>query len=231
MKKKLAFFVIGILMLIVGFVLGAMFLGSISGSSGVQANAVEPSKLVLGDFRQLRGTQYFIAEISTSYDSRAIEYSSSSRWFQFGESGGQIRNFVFLDSGTLHSHKLFDTNQSLILNMLSFPEQPVKSNDEDEEPETVPIQWFIYEIVHKDTNYDETLDREDLRTIGISDVDGYRYTEILTDVTEVYDITILEEGYLLIVYRQKSDRFASKINLVEQSITTQKLPNLGEEVK
>ena len=230
MKKKLALFAIGLLMLIVGFVLGAMFLGSINGGSGVRANSVEPPQLVLRGFRQLRGTQHFIAEISTSYDSRAIEYSSSSRWFQFGESGGQIRNFVFLDSNTLHSHKLFDTNQALILNMLSFPEQPVTSGD-DEEPEIIPIQWFLYEVVHEDTNHDETLNREDLRTIGISDVDGHRYTEILTDVTEVYDITMIEDGYLLIVYRQKSDRFASKINLMEQSITTQKLPNLGGEVK
>jgi hypothetical protein len=233
MKLKLAILAVGALMLIVLFGFAVFFLRGIAGSSGsgVKTNPDQPSQLVLRDFRQLRGTQYFVSEISTSYDTRYVDYSSSSRWFEFGESGGQIRNLVFLDSETLSSHKLFDTNQSLFLRMVSYPEQPVKLNESDPEPEIVPIQWFVYEAVHQDTNLDEILNQDDLRVIAISDVDGNRYKEMIPDVTAVYDMTILPDGMLLIVYRQKNERFASKINLTEQSIVTETLPDLGDEVE
>jgi hypothetical protein len=233
MKNRLAIVVVGALVIIVGIIFAVIFLGGLfrSNGVGVKANTDEPPKLVLRDFRQLRGTKYFVAEISTSYDAPYIEYSSSSRWFEFGESGGQIRNLVFLDSDTLLSHKLFSTNQPLIVRLASFPEQPAKLNADDPEPEIIPIQWFVYEVVHQDTNQDGALNQDDLRTIGFSDADGKRYIELLSDVSAIHDMSFLEEGKLLIAYQQKNDRFASKINLTEQSMVTEMLPDLGTEVE
>jgi hypothetical protein len=229
MKNKLTVVAIGVLMFIIGVVFALTFLDSIrsGGSNGVKAMENENSELILRDFRQLRGTNYFVAEVSTSYDARLIEYSSSARWFEFGEGGGQIRNLVFLDADTLSSQKLFETNQSLILRMVSFPEQPSQMN-EDEEPEIVPIRWFAYEVVHQDTNQDEVLNQVDMRTIGISDVNGNRYKELLSDVTAIYEMSLIQQDELLIVYRQGNERFASKINLLKQTITTEILPDLGK---
>ena len=231
-------------LLIIGAVifLGLLLLGSLiflpyllgsrtsHDSVSIEKEVETPPELTLRSFRQLRGTQYFLAEIVTSGGSSFYEYGSS-RSYDFGEvSGGLIRNLVFLDSETLLSHTLFDHNHSYIINMVSFPVQPPPPTSPDEEPEIVPIQWFVYEIAHQDTNQDGELNREDARVIALSNVDGSRYQELLTDVSDIYNLTMLDNGQLLIIYRQNGDRFAAAVDLQTQTIlNTQQLPDLGIE--
>ena len=231
-------------LLIIGAVifLGLLLLGSLiflpyllgsrtsHDSVSIEKEVETPPELTLRSFRQLRGTQYFLAEIVTSGGSSFYEYGSS-RSYDFGEvSGGLIRNLVFLDSETLLSHTLFDHNHSYIINMVSFPVQPSQPVSPDEEPEVVPIQWFVYEIAHQDTNQDGELNQEDARVIAVSDVDGSRYQELLTDVSDIYNLTMLDTGQLLIIYRQSGDRFAATVDLQTQEIiNSQQLPDLGIE--
>lgn len=227
--------VIAIGLLLAGSLLfWALFRGSRANYNSVslEKELETPPELALRSFRQLRGTQYFIAEIVTSGGTSYYEYSSP-RSFVFGDgSGGLIRNLVFLDSETLLSHTLFDNNRSYIINMISFPPQPSSSSSSDEEPEIVPIRWFVYEVVHLDTNQDGQLNREDARVLGVSDVDGTRYKELIADISDIYNLTMLESGGLLSIYRQNGDRFAAIIDLQAQEIiATQQLPDLGIEVK
>lgn len=236
--KKTVLIVGGVV--VVGLLLlgGLMFFALLRGS-GPSRNSVSiekevetPPELMLRSFRQLRGTKYFSAEIVTERGSSYSSYSSS-RWFEFGDgSGGLIRNLVFLDSETLLSQTLFENNHSFIINMVSFPPQPSKSLPPGEEPEIVPIRWFVYEVAHHDTNQDGELNRGDTRVIGVSDVDGTRYKELLTDINNIHTLTMLESGELLVVYRQGQDRFAATIDLQTQEIIkTQQIPDLGIEVK
>jgi hypothetical protein len=237
MKKALlitgAVIFIGLL-LVGGLVFFSLFRGGEANQTGVsiEKEMEEPPELTLQSFRQLRGTQYFIAEIVTTSNVSFYEYSSP-RWYEFSDrNGGLIRNLVFLDSETALSHALLENNHSYIINMLSFPPQPPPPASSEEEPEIVPIRWFVYEVAHQDTNLDGELNREDERVIGLSDVDGTRYKELIADVSDIYNLTMLDSGELLIVYRQKQNRFAAKVDLQAQEITTQQqLPDLGIEVK
>lgn len=237
MKKALlitaAVVAIGVV-LVGGPIFLSLFRGGGTSQTGVliEKEMEAPPELTLQSFRQLRGTQYFIAEIVTTRDTSFLEYSSP-RWYEFGDSsGGLIRNLVFLDSGTALSHTLLENNHSYIINMLSFPPQPPPPTSPDEEPEIIPIRWFVYEVAHQDTNQDGELNREDERVIGVSDVDGTRYKELIADVNDIYNLTMLDSGELLVIYRQRQDRFAAKIDLHAQEITIQqKLPDLGIEVK
>ena len=237
MKKALLIIgaVIAIGMVLIG---GMIFLSLFRGSGANQAGvSVEkemeaPPELTLQSFRQLRGTKYFIAEIVMTRNTSFLEYSSP-RWYEFGDnSGGLIRNLVFLDSETTQSHTLLENNHSYIINMLSFPPQPPPPASPDEEQEIVPIRWFVYEVAHQDTNQDGELNREDERVIGVSDVDGGRYKELIANVSDIYNLTMLDSGELLVVYRQHQDRFAAKVDLQTQEITVQQqLPDLGIEVE
>jgi hypothetical protein len=197
-------------------------------SVSIEKEIEAPPELTLRSFRQLRGTKYFIAELTTSGGGSSYSSYSSGSWFEFGDGGGGlIRNLVFLDSESLQSHTLFDNNHSYIINMVSFPTQPLQKSS-DEEPEIVPIRWFVYEVAHHDTNQDGELNRKDARAIGISDVDGTRYQELIEDVLDIYNMTILDNGELLAIYRQGGDRFATTIDLQAQEIIqTQQLPDLG----
>ena len=237
MKKSLliigAFVALGLLFLGVMIVLPPLFFNSGNTNSVSIDKEVESLPvLTLRSFRQLRGTKYFSAEIVTSGGSSFYEYGSS-RSFEFGDSGGGlIRNVVFLDSETLLSHTLLDDNRSFILGMVAFPDQPTKPVAPGEEPEIVPIQWFVYEIVHKDSNQDGELNRKDTRSVGVSDVDGARYKELLTAVSEIYNLTMLDSGELLTIYSRNGNRFAATIDLQSQEIlVTQPLTDLGVEVK
>jgi hypothetical protein len=196
-------------------------------SVSIEKEVEAPPEMTLRSFRQLRGTKYFIAEITTSGGGSSYSSYSSGRWFEFGDGGGGlIRNLVFLDSESLLSHTLFEDNHSYIINMVSFPPQPPQSSS-DEEPGIVPIRWFVYEVAHQDTNQDGELNREDARTIGVSDVDGTRYQELIEDVLDIYNLTMLESGELLAIYRQGGGRFATTIDLQAQEIIqTQQLPDL-----
>ena len=240
MKKALL--IIGVVaavgLLLLGGLMALSFLGIGGSGSGhntivIEKEAEEPPELALRSFRQLRGTQYFLAEIVTG-SGRGVsyyEYGSSSRWFEFGEGGsGLIRNIVFLDSESIQSHTLFEDNHSFIIDMISFP--PQASYSSDDESEIIPIRWFVYEVAHDDTNRDGALNRDDIRVIGVSDVDGTRYKELIPDVSHIYNLTMLDGGELLAIYRQNGDRFATKIDLQAQEIiATQQIPDLGIEVE
>ena len=238
MKKPLliigAVAALGFLLLVSLIVLSPLLFGGGGNhnSVSIEKEVESPPELTLRSFRQLRGTKYFSAEIVTSGSSSFYEYGSS-RSFEFGDGGGGlIRNLVFLDSETLLSHTLLEHNHSYIISMVSFPMQPSQPVSPDEEPEIVPIRWFVYEVVHIDSNQDGELNREDVRVIAVSDVDGKRYKELLMDVRDIYNLTMLESGELLAIYRQKGNRVAAKIDLQTQEIlTTQQLPDLGPEVK
>jgi hypothetical protein len=237
MKKALVIIsvVAGIgLLLIGGLVVSSLFRSSGPGhnSVSIEQEVEEPPELTLRSFRQLRVTKYFIAEITSKSGGSSYSSYSSSRWFEFGDGGGGlIRNLVFLDSESLRSHTLFDDNHSFIINMISFPPQPPKSSS-DHEPEVTPIRWFVYEVAHHDTNQDGALNRNDIRVIGVSDVDGTRYNELIPDVSHIYNLAMLEGGELLAIYRQNGDRFASTIDLgAQEIIQTQQMPDLGIEVK
>lgn len=199
----------------------------------VPAKAAEAQGLVLTSFRQLRGTQYFISQIVTDYNPNYLDFGE--RWFEFesNERAGSIRNLVFLDGKSLVSHKLLEDNQAHILNMLSYPVQPSTSNSPDKESVVeVPIKWFVYVVVYQDTNQDGNFNRDDLHVLGISDVSGYRYVEMLTGLEEIYMVTMFGDGELLVAYRQNGERFAAKISLDQQVIIgTEKMPGLGDDVK
>ena len=242
MKKALLIIgvIIAIGLLLLGALMALSFLGFRGSSPGhntivIEKEVEEPPELALRSFRQLRGTRYFLAEIvtDTGRGGSYYEYGSSSRWFEFGEGGsGLIRNIVFLDSESLESHTLFEDNHSFIIDMISFPPQVSTSYSSDEEPEITPIRWFVYEVAHHDTNQDGELNREDIRVIGLSDVDGTRYKELIADVSHIYNLTMLESGELLAIYRQNGNRFAAAIDLQTQEIIeTKKLPDLGIEVE
>lgn len=195
----------------------------------VDVNSDTPPELVLGNFHQVEGTGYYLAEILNDRPSSYLDYESA-RWSSFG-TGGQTRNIVFLDGGTLESRKLFETNNSFILSIALFPEKPSKQGDQPEQ-EIVPVQWFVYYVVHQDSNQDELLNQKDRSVLAISDYNGLRYKEMLGGLLDIYELTMPEEGRLLVVYKLSEDRFASLIDMrTQEVILTQPLPELGTEVE
>lgn len=191
------------------------------------------SRYYLTDFHQIRGTTVLVAEVVI--DSDAGSSYGSARWFSFGSSGdARVHNLVFLDGRTLESHRLFPTNDPAILNATQFPEQWIDTYDASggSSDEAIPTEWFVYEIVTSDSNGDGKLNRDDLFIIALSDEDGTGYTELLSGVSEIYGMNMVEHGKLVITYLQNDRKLTMLIDMASRIILELKeLTDLGEDVR
>jgi hypothetical protein len=226
------FFLSGIFLAILGilFLSYLFYWGGNSRQESVAANnSDQPPELVLGNFYPIEGTSYFLAETFNDRPSSYLDYESA-RWNSLG-TGGQTRNLVFLDGKTLASRKLYDTNNSFILSVVPFPEK--SNNQEDSTDQKVtPVQWFVYYVVHQDSNKDDLLNENDLGVLAISDFNGLRYKDILFGALNLYELTMPEDGHLLVVYKTTEGRYVSLIDMQTQEIIlTESLPELGAEVQ
>ncbi len=169
-------------------------------------------------FRQIQGTSFFVAELTTGGTWSSM---GSARWFSFGE-GATVRNLIFLDAKSLGSIKLFDTNNSAIIDMNQYPEQPRTYFLDDAKDEPIIVKWLFYEIAHRDTNADNVIDKFDELTLAISGVSGSDYTELIEDVTQVNTVELWDDEMLLVIYLKDNKIYSTKIDLETQEILESK---------
>jgi hypothetical protein len=185
----------------------------------VKSKTSEKFKVSLGTFQPLKGTPYLMASVSTSTRAWSDKFSSSGAY----GTEGQNHNLVFLDTSSLKSQRLFDTNAYVI----SQTDQFTKQADGK-----VLTRWLVHQVIKSDTDSNQQLDRNDLLTLGISSPKGEKYVEVLTGITDVFGLTMEAPGKLVVVYGKNGTKSASIIDLDKRSVTaTQSIVQLGAEVK
>jgi hypothetical protein len=183
-----------------------------------KTNSTPEYTAALGAFQNLKGTPYLMSAVN-SVKSWSDKSSSSDSY----TTGGQTRNLVFLDTNSLGSQRLFNTNASVILQTDQYT-QTIKSK--------AVTQWLVHQVLKSDTDGNKRLDRNDLITLGISSASGKRYVEVLTGLTEVFGLTMITPGKLVVVYSKKGTKAASIVDLDQRSVTaTQSIVDLGHDVK
>ncbi len=189
-----------------------------SGTKDAKADSTPEYKAALGTFQNLKGTPYLMSAVTSNEwrSDRSSSYDSSG-------SGGQTRNLVFLDTNSLKSHRLFDINAYVIIQTDQYT-QKVKNED--------VTQWLVHQVVKVDTDGNKRLDQNDLRTLGISSASGKGYVEVLTGITEIFGLTMVKPGKLVVVYGKNKAKTANIIDLDKRSIiATQSVVELGPELK
>ncbi len=180
--------------------------------------ASEKYTATLSSFQTLQGTPYLMAAVNGTW-SRSDKLLSSG---SYGE-GGQTRNLVFLDAGSLASRRLFETNAHVILQTDEYTRKV--------EGKTV-TQWLVHQVLTADTDGDQQLTRDDLQTVGVSTASGQDYTAVLKGLTEIFGLTMVTPGKLVVVYRKDNAKTASIIDLDQRRVlATQPVVDLGPEVK
>ncbi len=181
--------------------------------------ASEKYRATLSSFQTLQGTSYLMAAVNDGTWSRSDKLLSSGSY----GGGGQTRNLVFLDAGSLTSRRLFETNAYVILQTDEYTRKV--------EGKAV-TQWLVHQVLKADTDGDQQLTRDDLQTIGVSAASGQNYTEVLTGLTEIFGLTMVTPGKLVVVYRKDGTKSASIVDLEQrQVLSTQPVVDLGPEVK
>ena len=219
MKNKKVWLWLSLLVVVICGLLSFVFLvnrGRIfQNNSNSSDSQSETDTLSINRFQPIKGTSIFIATIEQE---REWSPNISARWFSF-DYGYSVRNLVFLDGNTLDSRYLFDTNENYIVDTSQFP-TPNSYSD----AEQVEVKWLVYRITHGDTNSDGVVNSKDSFSLATSNVSGQNYVELIENIDTIYGMDLLEEHYLVVMYKTDGEYFASKIDLNQQTILeTQKL--------
>jgi hypothetical protein len=196
-----------------------------------------PKNVWMTQFEQLNGTPYFYAPIYVAeQENKSIlkqlkSVSSSSYEDRSSWQGIDIRNYMFVHRDNLSAGKLLVNNSSRILELeqIGEPLPPVKSNPDgayqSNRLKTVKALWYVRAIA--DTNGDKLLNDSDRKQIGISDVSGASYTEILKDIDKMLLVSRIGSDRRLVIYTSGSKRFVANIDIPKRTATKQELPTLS----
>jgi hypothetical protein len=253
MKKNIALLLFSSLLLIL---LSACTIGSTSAvrSENAAATQVDTSQ-TLGDFQPVPGTTYLYAQLSKGPNTgRGIGNLISS--LSSSEDYGSVSNLVFLDSKTLSSHKLFDANDKIILSVSQYPNpnagtaspsgqiqpaQPAQAAQpalvaQPTQP-ALPthdnaVQWLVFQVIEKGAGQPAAPTANPPFSIAVSDASGSNYQEVLTNLTGLYGMNMVDTGHLLVVYAKNNLKSASILDLAKRTvITTNPIVDLGAGVK
>ena len=144
-------------------------------------------ELVLGSVNELEG-----------HEAQYVELRSKSRGGKFSSSygGGETRNVLFLTGEQLESHWLFGNHSNYIKTV-----SPIKSHNTENKASNVIT--IFYEFVERDTNKNNSLDKDDLFSIALTKPNGRGFLIIEEDVSSVLDRTLSNNAGNLAILLQK----------------------------
>jgi len=182
----------------------------VSSMVNIEANMQMSSEWALGDFDRLEGTDYLMAPVYSTQSYQAAYYEKGT---------SAVRNYLFVNAIDKSSLWLVPHNNYLILSRHKEFYSPPRGSSF--------VTWLRYEVVKSDTNQDGRLTRDDKRTIGISDPNGDRYSELITNIDQILGYEMLNENSFLIFYRKDTKNYIAEINISERSIiVTNELPEI-----
>ena len=208
---------------------------SIPQDSSVNAGepaAPAPVEKTLSTFNPITGTDYLMAgivpvEVTRDSSLNPFEWISSSGYSSY--SSYTTYNYVFFNTQTEEYHRLLPDNNSIIFQTAGFP-QLVYDPSDPEKPAPI-IEFWIFNIVKADTNADGYFDYRDKITIGISNVSGSNYTELIQNVDAIQSQYYKDPSNFFIIYNVNDKNFIAKINPITREILSTTEMDLGDDVK
>ena len=202
-------------------------------SSGTDAPAAPaPVEKTLSTFNPILGTDYLMAgivpvEVARDGSLNPFEWISNSGYSNY--SSYLTYNYVFLNTQTEAYNRLLPSNDYVIYQTVGFPQAVYDPND-PEKPAPI-IEFWIFNIVKADTNGDTYFDYRDKLTIGISNVSGSNYTELIQNVDAIQSQYYKDPSNFFIIYNVNDKNFIAKINPITREILSTTEMDLGEDVK
>jgi hypothetical protein len=193
-----------------------------------------PKDVWMNQFEQLNGTPYLYAPIYVADRERQsilkqIKSGSYSERNDYGEL--DIRNYMFVHRDKLSAGKLLTNNSSRIIQLeqIGEPIPPSKSNPNPMNGsngiKTVKTLWYVRAVA--DTDADKLLSNLDRKEIGISDVSGANYTEVIKDIDRILLVSRLGLDRRVVIYTSGRKRFVANIDIPTRKATIKELPPIN----
>lgn len=202
-------------------------------SSGTDAPAApKPVEKTLSLFTPIQGADYLMAgivpvEVTRDSSLNPFEWISSSGYS--GYSSYATYNYVFFNAQTEEYHRLLPDNNAVIFQTAGFP-QPVYDPNDPIKPAPT-IEFWIFNIVKADTNADGYFDYRDKITIGIADVGGKNYVELIQNVDAIQSQYYKDASSFFVVYNVNEKNFIAKVNPIARQVVSTTEMDLGDDVK
>lgn len=202
-----------------------------SSADGGESQAPKPVEKTLSTFNPIQGTDYLMAGIVpvevTRESSNPFEWINSSGYSSY--STYATFNYVFFNTQTEEYRRLLPDNNSVIIQTAGFP-QPAYDSDDPDKPATV-IEFWIFNVVKADSNADGYFDYRDKITVGIADVSGMGFTELIQNVDAIQSQYYKDPSSFFVIYNVNDKNFIAKINPVTRAVVSTVEMDLGEDVK
>jgi len=214
---------------VISFLVMGAACNSITQSINPVESTPQPVEKHLSAFRPIEGTDYMIADVSSSPTTSERDFSPFS-WIErgySGYSGYEIYNYVFFSRKTETFNRLLTTNEYVVLQIVGFP-----AGTSTEKPEDFkPVMWWLYVLAKVDTDKNGILDYKDKLTIGVTDVGGNNPLEVISDVDSVLGHMLKNNNTLFVIYHSLDKNLVAKIDLPSRQIVSTSEMNLGDDVK
>lgn len=190
-----------------------------------------PVEKTLSSFTAIQGTDYLMAgivpvEVTRDSSLNPFEWISNSGYSSY--SAYSTYNYVFFNIQSEEYHRLLPTNNTVIFQTAGFPQQVYDPND-PEKPAPI-IEFWIFNIIKADTNGDNFFDYRDKLTIGISNVGGSGYTELIENVDAIQSQYYKDTFTFFIIYNVNDKNFIAKVNPITREVLSTTEMDLGEDV-
>ncbi len=221
-------------LIVLGVILTACIPDILGRNAAVNSETSPTPQLVekiLSPFNPIKGTNYLMAGIIAAPATREgslnpLEWINSVSYSSY--SSGTY-NYVFFDLDTEQYNRLLPANDHTIYQTSGFPVLEYDPANPDQPAPTV--EWWVYSVIKKDTNSDGYLAYEDKLTIGISDVGGKGYTELIENVDGVLAQIYRDSSTMFIIYSADEKNYIAKINPSAREVISTTEMDLGEDVK
>ncbi len=158
----------------------------------------------LGSIREVKGTTFLQLPLK-SKQRYSGSYSSKST--------DSTRNYLYINSDNLEQNWLLDHNNHLIF------DTDFLTKTKDKKIKNLAI---LYQIIKSDTDKDNRLDRDDLKTLALSHADGKNFTEVINSADEILGHTITENNLLVVIFNKNEKSHLMTINLSNFETVSQK---------
>ncbi len=195
------------------------------------APTLQPVEKILSSFTPIQGTNTLMAGVIAAPVSREsslnpLEWINNS---SYSSNSSGTYNYVFFNLSTEEYKRLLPANDYVIFQTSGFPTLQYDPANPDQSAPTV--EWWVYSIIKKDTNNDGYLGYEDKLTIGISDVEGGGYTELIENVDAVLSQIYKDGSAMFIIYNADQKNYIAKINPSTREIISTIEMDLGQDIK
>lgn len=191
-----------------------------------------PKEVWMTQFQQLNGTPYlyapiYVAEQEQKSILKQVKSASSYEYGREEDYDANIRNYMFVHRDNLSASKLLTDNSSRLISLSQIGELAPAKKANSNSPTTNQIKtvkslWHVRVLA--DTNGDKILNDLDRKQIGISDVSGANYTEVIKDIDKILLVYPKGVDRRLVIYTSGTKKFVANIEIPTRQVTVKELP-------